>query len=440
MNVKELGLVIQPITPIQRRYLNDTQHRFMVVAAGRRSRKTLIGINKVFFTALYNPNKKYFFAAPTRDQAKHIFWDKLKKMAGKLHVIKDKNEVGLEIRLTNDTLIRVVGLDRPERIEGETPSWNGGMITETPDIKQEGWFANVRPTLSDTKGFCILDGVPDYRHAWYLGLAEYAAGGYIPETMPLHGAYAENPDDKEWCFYSWFSSDVLDEKEIDSARKQLDPKIFRQEYEGSFERTGGLAYYNYTMLNKSEYSFNPNYPTIITFDFNVNPMSAVICQEVKPDEWHAVTEFNLINSNTPDAVEKINDYLKQNNFKNTHGLYITGDYAGEQRRSSATQTDWLIIRNGFKHLNPVYKYRATTAIKNRVNALNAMFGNAAGEIKLYINPKHCPITHKELNMQVWKADGQLETFNDTIGHKTDAISYIAYNFYPIKTEGAFGYV
>jgi len=440
MNVKELGLVIQPITPIQRQYLNDTQHRFFVVAAGRRSRKTIIGMDKVFFTAIENANKKYFLAAPTRDQAKHIFWDKLKKMSTKLHILGDKNEVGLQCYLKNDTIIRVVGLDRPERMEGETPSWNGGMITETPDIKQEGWFANVRPTLSDTNGFCILDGVPDYRHQWYLELAQYACGGQIPETRPFIGAFAENPNDTEWCFYSWFSSDVLDEKEIESAKRQLDARIYRQEYEGSFERSGGLVYYAYTTQNHSTSEFTNGLPTIITFDFNVNPMSALICQEASRDVWHTVSEFNIPNSNTFETVARIRDYLNNRGYTNSHGLYVTGDYSGNQRRSSSSATDWLIIKDGLKEFGPTYKYRATPAVKDRVNAINGMFRNAINEIKMYVNPKNCPILHKELNMQVWKKDGDLETMNDSIGHKTDALSYLAMNFYPIRGESKLEYL
>ena len=75
---------------VQLDLLNDVPNgiRFPVVPAGRRSGKTERAKRFLSKQALSNPNEKYFAAAPTRDQAKKIWWDELKALT--LSVTHDK--------------------------------------------------------------------------------------------------------------------------------------------------------------------------------------------------------------------------------------------------------------------------------------------------------------------------------------------------------------
>jgi hypothetical protein len=426
----DIGLTIYPITDIQLQYLNDLKHRFFVVSAGRRSRKTLIGRKKILFNAILNQNHKYFMAAPTHDQAKSIFWEGLKKQTKLLDIQKKHgvNESDLTIFLKNGTKIKIVGIDRPERIEGETPSWNGGLITEAPNCKKEAWYEHIRPLFSDTHGFCILDGVPDSRHQWHKDLALYATGGFIPSTKPLEGAYAENPNDPEYCYYSWFSSDVLTPGEIESVKRQLDERTYKQEYEGSFENPGGLVYYAYQERNIMNLEYDSSRDTIITFDFNVSPGTAIILQMFEPDQWCAVTEFSRNDTNTSEMGTLAKDFIEQNGLNAK--LWLTGDYTGTARKTSASsgsQSDWKILEQIFK-AKPKIKQ---VSIKDSVNSLNGMFYNTFGEMKLYVNANNCPKLHRDLTRQNWKDNGDLNDENGTIGHKSDALRYFAENFYPI---------
>ncbi len=43
--------VLHDLTPIQQEYYRDFEHRFFVIPAGRRSRKTLLGIAKIEYIA-----------------------------------------------------------------------------------------------------------------------------------------------------------------------------------------------------------------------------------------------------------------------------------------------------------------------------------------------------------------------------------------------------
>ena len=110
-------MCLNNLTQRQIDYLLD-HHRYVILPAGRRSRKTLISKRKVLIEGMYHPEHKYFHGAPTRQQAKDIFWKDLKKYT-KLFWGKIPNESELYVTLWNGTEIHVVGLDRAERIEGQ---------------------------------------------------------------------------------------------------------------------------------------------------------------------------------------------------------------------------------------------------------------------------------------------------------------------------------
>src|SRR6185436_10838521 len=142
--------------------------RFNTVPAGRRSGKTELGKRKLVRKALgattpWNP--RFFAAAPTRDQAKRIFWDDLKALSPTKFLAGRPSESELMIQYVNGAQLCVVGLDKPERIEGQP--WDGGVITEVANVKADAWPKNIRPALSDRNGWCDLEGVPEGRNHYY---------------------------------------------------------------------------------------------------------------------------------------------------------------------------------------------------------------------------------------------------------------------------------
>jgi len=200
--LQELPTQLRNLTQRQIDFYND-KHRFVILPAGRRSRKTLISKRKILLAALQNSDHKYFHGAPTRQQAKQIFWKDLLHYTSYFRS-KPPNNTELYVTLHNGSEIHVIGLDRPERVEGQV--WHGCHITEMGNIKDGAWEENIRPVLSDTKGFAILDGVPEGRNHYY-DKALYASGGALPTTLPIKGAFAENPEDREWAYFTWFSAD-----------------------------------------------------------------------------------------------------------------------------------------------------------------------------------------------------------------------------------------
>lgn len=336
----------------------------------------------------------------------------------------DASETELFVKLLNGSEIHVVGLDKPERIEGQP--WNGCHITEFGNIKEGAWGENIRPVLSDTNGFAFIDGVPEGRNHYY-DLALYGAGGAIPEVKEIVGGYAENPDDPEWAFYCWFSSDVLSSAEIASARKHLDEKTFRQEYQGSFESFEGLAYWAFGQHNLEMVEYNQNEPVAVGMDFNVNPMTATL-GHIRNDEYNQFGELYLNNSNTYEMRDALKERYK------SHQVFIYPDSTGRARESNATESDLQILQQaGFR----VMAKPSNPYVKDRVNSVNSVMRSSDGYIRYHVNPQKCPKTINDFNKGERLPDGRLNKTQEDMGlhHISAALGYLIYYNWPIKRTG-----
>src|ERR1700749_3875095 len=76
-------------------------HRFRVVCSGRRFGKTVMAIDTIKACALYKPDARIAYIAPTFQQARDIAWAQLKKDVSQAGAIV--NESRLEITLKNQS-------------------------------------------------------------------------------------------------------------------------------------------------------------------------------------------------------------------------------------------------------------------------------------------------------------------------------------------------
>jgi hypothetical protein len=413
---------LKNLTPIQNDYYYD-KHRFIITSAGRRSRKTLIGQRKVLRHSIRNQEQRYFLGAPTYQQAKDIFWKRLLSNTSLLR--KDVDRSSLTVRLFNNAEIVVLGLDRPERIEGQ--EWHGCQISEIGNIKPEAWAEHIRPALADTGGFAILDGVPEGRNHYY-EMALYSCDDVIPKTVPLHGAFHDCKKDDEWAFYTWFSSDVLNPSEIAHAKQQLDARTYRQEYEGSFESYAGVAYYTFGVHNFKDVQRDLKSPISVGMDFNVNPMTASL-GTIKGDSYHQWGEIWLENSNTREMKDELLKYVDD-----PEDIIIFPDSTGKAEKSNATMSDLAILRKaGFtvkaKSSNPF--------IIDRVNSVNSIMVERGAKTRYLVNPKTCPKTINDWNRVIRLDDGRLDKNQEKqmIGHISAAVGYlVTYNWPVVHTD------
>ncbi len=143
------------------------QHwRFVVCVAHRRWGKTESAVACLLAAAQGEKKEDgmYGYVAPFLKQAKAIAWRKLKKFVQDTYG-KDwkkqgitKNEAELWIQLPNGARIQLFGADNPDAMRGLY--FDGVVIDEIADMKEDVWEAVIRPAHGDRRGWALLIGTP----------------------------------------------------------------------------------------------------------------------------------------------------------------------------------------------------------------------------------------------------------------------------------------
>ncbi|MBI5827122.1 MAG: hypothetical protein HZB22_05300 [Deltaproteobacteria bacterium] len=398
--------------PEQRRLWTEGR-RFAVVPAGRRSGKTELAKRRLVVTLSEKKqwaDPRYFAAAPTRGQAKRIFWNDIKLLTPPWWV-RRVYETDMCISTVFGSEIWVVGLDKPQRIEG-TP-WDGGVLDEYADMKARAWSENIRPALSDRGGWCWFIGVPQ-------GL------NHFRDIVN----YAQESGDCEWGLYTWSSSDILPREELEAARRVLDPRTYRQEYEASFEGATGRVYYAYSasVHEAGSIRLNPDLPIALCCDFNVDPCVWEAAQTDGRSVW-VLDEIAMRNTNTR---EMAREALKRFGAHRP-GVTVYGDAAG-MSRSTAGSSDYAILHEmGLKNQRV---RRSNPHVKDRVNAVNSMLMNSMDEPRLFHHPR-CVEIRKDLETVEWRANGvDMDKSDPMRTHASDALGYFLEYEFPLRIHAS----
>lgn len=424
---------------------NRSDCRFNIVYAGRRSGKTEIAKRRLIKRAIAfhaHSDGYFFFAAPTTTQARDIYWNDLKRMVPPELVRGRPYETDYTIRLKTGTEIRCIGLDVPERAEGRPV--DGAVLDEFANMKDEVWSHHLRPAV-DTKnrlGWVDFIGVPEGRNHFY----DLVRKAQIDESG-------------DWNQFHWFSSDILDPKVIAAARRDLDPLVYQQEYEGSFVSFLGRAYYGFdseesTIDNLRDMVYNSDAPLIVMLDFNVAPGVCAIGQEayILPPgiSESGVAPFTAIigeihikdHSNT----ELVAQAIAREWGEHRGEVRLYGDATGAIKKTqSLSGSDWDIVGNT---LEPIFGDRlihcygvSNPTERSRLNAMNTRLraGAPGSEVRrLFVDPKRCPNVVRDLEGVPLVKDGSGridKKANLKISHISDGIGYYICEEFPVLGPG-----
>ena len=200
--------------------------RYRVVSAGRRFGKSLLAAVELLIEGLKDTdehgnslrNERVFYVAPTLEQGKRIMWNVLKDM-GK-DVIKKTIENQAIIELINGRIIEIKGSDRPDTLRGVGLSYV--VLDEYAFMKPDVWELILLPALTRVKGRALFIGTPEGKNHFYKLWKE-------ADTNPEYTAFQFNSTDNPF----------LPAEEIEAARERMSAQAFRQEFEASFEASGG---------------------------------------------------------------------------------------------------------------------------------------------------------------------------------------------------------
>lgn len=406
--------------PVQLALVND-RVRFKTVPAGRRSGKTERAKRFVVRECLRAP-LPYFLAAPTHAQAKKIWWDDLKLLAFAASmpgiVVRESD---LLIKWPHGASVQVIGLDQPQRIEGQL--WGGGVIDEIADVKEDAWEVNIRPAL-DT----FDPRRPDYRAwCWLIGVPE----GY--NHFHKRVQYALHSGDPEWKNYHWTSAEILPPETIEAARRNMSPQQFRQEYEASFETFQGRIYADFGPANSTSEAIQPHEQLLWCHDFNFTPMSSAVCVR-RGDNLLALGEVVLESAIArQSAIEFVNRYSSHGN----KSVIVYGDPAGRAGEKHGHASDYTEMESVLRSHGWTVQRRvkmAAPAIRDRQNAVRAKVANAKGDVTLFVNPTLAPTLHKGMLTVQLKSGSTFQEEQSREQHITTAIGYAIDFEWPVMQD------
>lgn len=429
-------LRLQPITAVgpQRDYYLS-KARFIAADCGRRSGKTLLAKRRMLRALLsqhpINDNPLYLWGLPTYDQAKNTAWyDFLRIFEPIKDIIKVRDltiEIPTGIRASTgektSSKLLVRGMMNPFRVEGV--GYCGVVLDEMSDMPPSAYERTVLPAIKDKscRGWVMLIGVPKLS-----GIG----GAFFKEKCEQWGS---DPDPK-YARFSWASDIILDEAELTDAKKQMDPKTYREQFQASWENANGLAYYGFNRAKHvtADAEYNPNERLIIASDFNVSPMSWCVIQG---DDrlTRVIDELSISDTNTRYTL----DELSRRYGAHKAGFEFYGDSAGKQRHTSASESDYIQIKNdkrfadSFGRVHVFYSNR-NPAVFDRIASVNTRLENAAGEVRMQINPR-CKELIKDFENIVFRSSTcEIDKSDSQRTHMSDALGYYIHYRYPLEIE------
>lgn len=407
-------------TPAQMALL-DSDARINLVACGRGSGKTemlLRRLVKALGLRQSWDNPLYFYAAPTNPQAMRIAWDRIGKLIPP-HWLRHARTSKQYYETIFGSRLYVLGMDKPKGIEG--PQWDGGGMDECSDQRPDAFNLSVYPALAHRNAWCWRTGVPKrvgIGATQFHADCDAATAGQIAETRS----------------HAWPSADILPPEVIINARAMLDPKDFREQFEASWETAGGGIFWAFELQeNVRPCPYAPTGLLAISCDFNVDPMCWTIARRYRGRvEW--IDEIFERNTNT----RAVLDILWGRYSSHTGGFEFFGDASSKARKTSAEFTDYAQIHND-KRFWPgkttprIYILDANPPVGDRFAACNAMFLNADGERRMFVDP-HCTHLIDDLTARHYKPGTNEPADSGDLGHMTDAMGYLIMRCYPIAID------
>lgn len=221
-----------------------------------------------------------------------------------------------------------------------------------------------------------------------------------------------------------YTNPFLPDDYVQSLRDSYPPALITAYIEGRFTNlNSGSVYPDFDrVLNHSDVVEQEREPLLIGMDFNRLKMSAVIY--VLRGGWPVAVAEITDGRDTPYMA----DLIKLQYADKGHPIQIFPDASGANSSSkNASESDLSILQQaGF-----VTCVNATNpAIADRVNAVNALILNGAGERRLKINTNRCPHLTDGLEQQAYDKNGMPDK-SSGVDHLNDAGGYPLAFLFPI---------
>ena len=247
----------------QIRAFHDRKERFAIIVAHRRFGKTVAAINDLIRSCfeIDRPNVRVAYIAPYLSQAKAVAWDYALEFTRDIPEIK-VNHSELRIDFLNGARFRLFGADNYNAMRGLY--FDAVVLDEMADFPASAWSNVIRPVLADRRGSATFISTPKGKNEfWEL--------------------WHEAQDDPNWFTAMLKASEtsILDQEELDEARRTMGDDRYEQEFECSFEAAIQGAFYAKEMKEATEDGRITRVPydraasVITAFDLGIGDSTAI---------------------------------------------------------------------------------------------------------------------------------------------------------------------
>jgi hypothetical protein len=401
--------------------------KFKAFVAGFGSGKTWVGGAGLCKHAWEWPKVNSGYFAPTYPQIRDIFYPTIDEVAFDWGLSTKIHETNKEIHLFAGRQYRSTILCRSMDKPGEIVGFKIGkaLIDELDVMKLEkaatAWrkiIARMRVKMDGLPNGIDVTTTPEGFKFVYQQFVKQLRDH--PELRNMYGLIHASTYDNEIN---------LPDDYIDSLRASYPPQLIEAYLRGMFVNlASGSVYPNFDRrLNHTNERIKEGEALHVGLDFNVLNMTA--CVNVVRDGLPLTLAELTGVRDTPDMARLLKERFKDKG----HAVKIYPDASGQNTSSkNASESDLTILRQaGFQievdHSNP--------AVKDRVNAYNAMILNDKGERRFKINTDACPVTTEALEQQVWDKNGEPDKTSG-FDHPNDANGYFIVKRWPIVKRTA----
>lgn len=248
----------------------------------------------------------------------------------------------------------------------------------------------------------------------------------------VHDRWAEGKLNSPFCYIQALTSDnKYVTQDQWTAWKNMDEASYRNLIEGSweFEQVGNT--FIYSLRERERKDKKPGYahvvdglevdeslPLYISFDFNIDPAVAIICQHGAAKNWISIIdEIRLANSNIYEVCERI-----ITNYTNAF-IYVTGDATGRNRSAmtKGSKNFYFVIKKELKLPSSRFQIPSINpSVKNSRVLCNSIF---AKHPAILIN-KRCKWLIEDIKFMIVDENGEIDKKKDSHkGHILDAMRY-----------------
>jgi hypothetical protein len=415
----DAGTFVMRVNRLQSGIIQDPA-RFRVAVCGRRFGKTTL--EKAEATKEFGTPGRVWYVAPTYDMARDLMWEPLKAIVPASWVAST-NETRMELTTLWGCQFACKSADNPDRLRGrgirrllcdEFQDWKDAKTT---------WEEVLLPTLLDSDGGALIVGTPK-------------PGSYLYDLFQKgtlgHAGW------KAWQYRTIDAPHISGSPSrlalLEQLREQMDPRSFRQEFEASFEALAGRVYYAFhRQKHVAPVTLDPSLPVAVTFDFNIDPATAIIGQAHGPNVrvWREVRITHAGGEATRATAARAAALLQEAGYRGEVRVY--GDATGKAGKTTGP-SDHAVLREVF----PRCTWRIPAGqphVRDRIAAVNSRCETATGESHLMVDPS-CTGLIADLEQVTFAENGEIDKrSNPALTHLSDAFGYWIVRDFPVVTRG-----